>query len=552
MASQLQELAAALRKHKACDTHPALRQSRSPEEAQLFWESFEHCSEGARLEHLRWMCVNDLYFLGRYVLHRTHWTGDNPKQASFSPEHKKRIADWYHARCAEVQARPNNCLDVWAREHAKSEIISFALVVQDIIRDANETIGIFSHNRPMAKQFLRLLMREFETNDDLKILFPNIFWADPRRESPKWSVDDGIVVKRSSNIKESTIEAWGLIDGQPTSKRFSILLYDDVVARDQISEEMIFKATQELENSFALTASDPPIMRMIGTPQEVGDTICEYMENRKFYPRIHPAVDEFGAPVFFSESKLSDFKNKMSPKIFALQFLLDPKKAQEAHEIGFEASWWKTYKGEISWRSLNRYIVVDPAGHRTESNSLYALWVVGAGADHKWRVLDGVLDNLSLTQRADVLFAMVVKWDPLKVVYEKYALQGDVEHIRDRQSRENFSFAIQEIGGLALSKDMRIERLIPKFRAGEILFPERLMYRRVDGQELDLVKRFHEIEWSKWPFNPKSRDQLDALARLCDEAEVNYVYPHAYGAANSTEQHWSQNSFDGGGSWLSS
>ena len=551
MASQLQELKAALLRQKSCDTHPPLQRSRSYEEAALYWDSFQHCSEGARMEHLRWMAKNDLFFLGRYILHRSHWTGENPKQASLNPDHKQRIAEWYHARCLEVQDNPNNHLDVWAREHAKSEILTYALLIQDILKDPNETIGIFSHSRPLAKQFLRLIKVEFEVNDELKLLFSDILYSDPKRESPKWSVDDGITVKRSSNIKESTVEAWGLVDGQPTSKRFSILHYDDIVARDQISELMVDRTTSELENSFALTASDPPIMRLIGTPQEIGDTICEYLNNKKFAVRLHPAVNRLGAPVFFSETKLSDFKNKMSPKVFALQFLLDPKAAQEAHEIGFESSWWKTYKGELNIRSLNRYILVDPAGRRSDSNSQFALWVVGAGADRKWRIIDGVLDNLSLTQRADILFELVRKWDPLKVVYEQYSFQADIEHLRDRQQRENFLFVIHEAGGLQ-NKDSRIERLLPKFRNGEVLCPETLMYTTQEGKQVDIIKRFKEVEYDKWPFNPRCRDQLDALSRICDEAEVNYVYPRAYGSGNSTDAHWTNGMYDGGGSWLSS
>jgi len=550
MADALEELKIALLKQKSCDTHPPLRRSQDPEEAALFFDSFQHCSEGARLEHLRWMALNDLFFLGRYVLHRLHWTGESPKQATLTPEHRAKIAAWYHARCNEVQDDPNNHLDVWAREHAKSEILTFALLIQDVLKDPNETVGIFSHNRPLAKQFLRLIKTEFEANEDLKMLFPEIFYADPKRESPKWSVDDGIVVKRTSNIKESTIEAWGLIDGQPTSKRFSILHYDDVVARDQISEDMIFKTTQELQNSFALTASDPPIMRVIGTPQEIGDTICEYMDNRIFKVRRHPAADQQGNPVFFSEAKLADFKQKMSPKVFALQFLLDPKKAQEAHEIGFESSWWKTYTGELNIKSLNKYILVDPAGRRPDSNSLFALWVVGAGADRKWRIIDGILDSLSLAQRADVLFDMVRKYDPLKVVYEQYAFQADIEYMRERQARENFLFVIQEVGGIN-HKDARIERLIPKFRNGDILVPDKLVYKSKDGKDLDIIKRFKDVEYDKWPFNPRCRDQLDALSRLCDDADINYVYPRAYGSGNSTDDHWQNGAFDGGGTWLS-
>jgi hypothetical protein len=528
-----------------------VRRSRSPEEAALFHESFEYCNEAKRREHLRWMACNDLFYLGVYLLHRYHWIGQNPKQANLTREHRTKIGLWYHARCEEIQESPNNHLDVWAREHAKSEILTFALIIQDILRDSSETVGIFSHNRPLAKQFLRLIKFEFESNEELKALFPDVLWVDPKRESPKWSVDDGIIVRRRGNIKESTVEAWGLVDGQPTSKRFSILHYDDIVARDQISDMMVGRTGEELENSFALTASDPPIMRIIGTPQEIGDTICEYMDNGKFTLRYHPAIDSKGAPVFFSEAKLADFKNKMSPKVFALQFLLDPKKAQEAHEIGFESSWWLTYQGPRNIKSLNRYVLVDPAGRSLESNSMFALWVIGLGADKKYYILDGVLDTLSLPQRADAVFEMVRKYEPLKVVYERYAFQSDIEHIRDRQDRENYRFTIQEIGGPA-KKDARIERLLPKYRSGDILAPERLLYKTLEGKEIDVIQRFRNVEWEKWPFNPKARDQLDALSRLCDEAEVNYVWPRAYGSGSSTDEHWNQNSmYDGGGSWLS-
>jgi hypothetical protein len=36
-----------------------------------------------------------------------------------------------------------------------------------------------------------------------------VLWADPVKESPKWSEDEGIVVKRKGNPKEATVEAWG-------------------------------------------------------------------------------------------------------------------------------------------------------------------------------------------------------------------------------------------------------------------------------------------------------------------------------------------------------
>jgi len=38
-------------------------------------------------------------------------------------------------------------------------------------------------------------------------------WQNPQKESPKWSEDDGLIVKRKGNPRESMREAWGLANG---------------------------------------------------------------------------------------------------------------------------------------------------------------------------------------------------------------------------------------------------------------------------------------------------------------------------------------------------
>ena len=485
-----------------------------------------------------------------HLLNRKHLIGEAPTQKDLSPTVKKRTADWNFARCQEVQTDPDNTLDLWAREHCKSEIITYGKTIQDVLVDSNETFGIFSHTRPMAKQFLRQIKVEFETNVELQKLFPDVLWENPKLESPKWSEDEGIVLKRTSNRKESTIEAWGLIDGQPTSKRYTKLIYDDVNGRKEVSPDMIAKSTSEFQNSLALTASDPPIIRYIGTFQEIDDTSAFLKESGSYKVRVRPAALPDGTPALFSEEKLAWFKSKMSPKIFALQFLLDPKKAREDQHIGFAAEWIVTQKVAPNRNALNRYILVDPAGKGKESNSHFAAWVVGLGADKRRNIIEGYLDNLSLTERADLIFRLVKEYDPLKVVYESYAMQGDIEHIRDRQDRENYRFTIIEVGGNQQSKDQRIERLMPLFRDGMITLPPSLQHQNSAGEPIDVIKYFLENEYSRWPYNPKQRDLLDALSRLCDDPVVNYVFPRGYGSGGSGD-HWNQSADAGGGSWLS-
>jgi hypothetical protein len=75
-------------------------------------------------------------------------------------------------------------LDLWAREHYKSTVITFALTIQDILNDPEITVGIFSHTRPIAKAFLRQIKQEFETNEDLKAGFPTCC-GEPAQGKPQ-------------------------------------------------------------------------------------------------------------------------------------------------------------------------------------------------------------------------------------------------------------------------------------------------------------------------------------------------------------------------------
>ena len=204
---------------------------------------------------------------------------------------------WLLERCDEVQAEPNGYLDLWAREHGKTSIISIGLTIQGILNDPEVTIGVFSFNRPMAKGILRAVKREFEANELLRDLFPDILWTNPRKEAPKWSEDDGIIVKRKGNPKESTLEAWGLVDGQPIGKHFGGRMYDDIVtAENAANPEMREKTLRALELSYNL-GTRGGWQRFAGTRYHYSDAYAEIMKRGTATPRIYSAVDAGRRPL---------------------------------------------------------------------------------------------------------------------------------------------------------------------------------------------------------------------------------------------------------------
>src|SRR5690349_13669026 len=219
---------------------------------------------------VRDLCLNDLFYLLVRACKR-----------------EDMLHPWIYARTREVEKDPYGHLDLWAREHYKSTIITFGKTIQDILRDPELTTGIFSHTRPIAKAFLRQIMRELENNTILQAAFPDILYKNTK-ESPKWSEDEGIIVKRKTNPNEATVEAWGVVDGQPTSKHFKKLLYDDVVVKDSVTNpEMMDKTMSQLELSYNL-GSVGGYRRFVGTRWHFNDAYKTLMDRGTAKLRFHP------------------------------------------------------------------------------------------------------------------------------------------------------------------------------------------------------------------------------------------------------------------------
>lgn len=465
---------------------------------------YDEALEADDKQTLRLLCQDDLFFL-----------------LSRACKRKDMDRDWLYDRCREVEREPNGYLDLWSREFYKSTIITFGLSIKDILKNPDVLIGIFSHTRNIAKGFVDQIKRELETNEFLKKLFPDVLYEKPQVEAPKWSLDSGIIVKRKSNPKESTVEAWGVVDSQPTSKHFTVLVYDDLVTLESVSTpEQIKKTTQSLEVSYNLGAKGG-VRRFIGTRYHSNDTYRTLMERGSVIPRVKPATHDGtmeGTPVFLTAEELAIKRRDQGPYSYSCQMLQNPV-ADKA--MGFKEEWLKFYE-KADHAKWNLYLLVDPAGKKKTTSDYTVMLVVGLAPDNNYYLIDGIRDRLNLTKRAEKLFEFHRKYPIKNVGYEQYGMQADIEHMKYEMEQQNYRFNIVELGG-SVPKVDRIQKLIPVFEQSRMWFPKSHTFINYEAKVIDLVKTFIDDEYSSFPVSTHD-DMLDCMARIL-EPDLNARFP---------------------------
>lgn len=456
---------------------------------------------------------------------------------------KDAVHPWLYDRCREVERKPDGYLDLWARGHYKSTIITYAGAIQEILKNPNITIGIFSHTRPIAKGFLKQIKREFEVNDFLRELFPDICYKNARQDSPQWSEDSGIIVKRKSNPKEATVEAWGLIDGQPISRHYDLRIYDDVVTRDSVNTpDQISKTTESLDLSQNLAGGQNREW-YIGTRYHYADTYRELIE-RGTMTRVYPATrtgTPDGPPILLTNEEWEKKKSTMGQYVLACQMLQNPIAGSEQV---FDPEWIR--RVEVRPKTLNIYILCDPAHSKKQTSDRTAIAVIGIDHAFNKYLLDGVCHRLNLKERWQTISKIRNKWlrqpgvQTVKVGYERYGKDSDIEHFKEMMRIDNNYFPIEELAwpreGPGSKKD-RVQRLQPDFEnwrfflapshdgvtskqkkalergsASLIVRPIRNMDE--NKKVYDLVQRMIDNEYNLFP--AVHVDMMDAMSRIYD------------------------------------
>ena len=494
------------------------------------WDSLD--DKGRDYPTMRWLATVDRYYLLIKLMGRTD---------AWHP--------WLYARCREVEAAPDGYLDLWAREHYKSTIITFAGIVQQILRDPEITVGIFSHTKPIAKAFLAQIKRELENNKLLQALFTDVLYANPSGESPAWSLDGGIIVKRKSNSKEATVEAHGLVDGQPTSRHFKLRVYDDVVTLESVSTpEQIQKTTEAWSMSDNLGSLGGKVWH-IGTRYSFADTYQHIMATGAVRPRVYPATHDGtkdGRPVLFNQSEWDRRVKTQLESTIATQMLQNPLAGSQRW---FDPDDLQIYQARPE--SLMVYIMIDPARSKKKGSANTAMAVVGIDFQGNKYLLDGFDHKMDLLERWSNMRNLWAKWRSapgvigVKVGYERYGAIADMDYFQERIRVENVQgLDIEELEWPAEgpgSKDDRVQRLLPDIRGHNFHLPyepadgdpdltdqqkrmiasgydyriaKPIIQRDENGQLYNLAERFR-MQVGYYPF-AGLKDLIDAVSRIYD------------------------------------
>jgi hypothetical protein len=423
------------------------------------WDRLDH--GGTDLAAIRALCQEDRYYLLVKGLRRVD-----------------ALHPWIYARCREVERNPDNHLDLWAREHYKSTIITFAGVIQEILRDPEITVCIFSHTKGIARKFFRQIKMELESNEVLQKAFPDILWANPEKQAQRWSEETGLVVNRKTNPKESTLEAWGLVDGQPTSAHYALRVYDDVVAPESVTTpDQVAKTTSswELSDNLGMVGGRK---WHVGTRYSFADTYQAILERKALTARIRPATEDGrpdGKPVLLTPEQWAEKKLIQGPATIACQMLQNPLAGQQAMFNSMDLMKW-----EVRPATLNVYILVDPARSMKKGSANTAVAVIGIDSGRNKYLLDGFNHRMDLKRRWEAVRELRRKWiqqpgvQGVYVGYEAYGAQADLDYFQEQMVITNNSFPIEELKwprDSEPSKDDRVQRLGPDFRAHKFYLP---------------------------------------------------------------------------------
>jgi hypothetical protein len=442
------------------------------------------------------------------------------------------------------------------RDWGKTTLVTQGYVIQRVCADPDISVLIANEKEQNAKDFLAAIKWQFESNELLRALFPEVI--PPDLNETTWSASR-IVANRSSGRKEPTVFVIG-VGGTVTGMHPDLIVVDDMISREAMenaragSWQIMHQVNRWINQLDPLVNKNHPKhgVIFIGTRWWHGDSY-EHVERAYGYgetPTLYSLrcklpsgetqvmhAQRMGDLAIYRRQAIEHARSAFPEKwslddlakirvrdeaLFACNYMNNPSDELTAT---FKAEWLRYYawlddsqvtftdgagtKKVARIRDLDVLFFVDPGGFGTrqvEDRARAAIVVIGSDGAGMHLVLDVYSEKDTFLACIQQIVSWVTRYQPRKLVIERAGQQGAfIQLVREHLAQAGLVASIEEVRPTRLQKEIRILGLEPYFQRGEIL--------------LGKGPNMHELRTQYRQFPRAARlDVLDALAYLPNQA----------------------------------
>lgn len=396
------------------------------------------------------LCENDLFYLCQEILGY------------------KNLSDNTHVEVCEFLESPaQKKILLLPRGTFKTSIGTVGRAVQEICKNPNIRILIWSETFGQAKKFLSEIKQHLSENQALKDIY-GTFYKDPG-----WKEEEITVRQRTKVLKEPTVSAGG-VDVTKVGFHYDLIIIDDphsqmnITTKDQIDK---------VKNSYKLLL---PMLEPTGelcfngTRWHFYDLASMLLENDTFVKMVRTAetrLPDGTVKLFFPERLTKDYLNQqkldMGSYLFSCQYQNNPVDDENAD---FKKKWFKYFKiDEIKRKLLNIYITIDTAVSQRETADFIGVTINGVDRDNNWYFLKVLKLKIGPADFIKLLFDWNNQYHPIKIGIEaeKYTLVIK-PFLDEEMKRRNEYLPIVELTHKVANKEMRIRGLTPRYERGVV------------------------------------------------------------------------------------
>ena len=439
-------------------------------------------------------------------------------------------------------------LILWPREVGKSTCGTRGAAIQLACANPNIAILLVNEKQETAADFLEEIKQQFEQNELLRFLFPEVIPPDFNKTT--WSATRA-TLRRDNARPECTFETIG-VGGTVTGKHYDVILCDDLISQEAAENakagswlimERVSRWTTRLRPLLSSGYQPYPWIRFIGTHWYFNDTY-DFIEEtfghdeepkhylvqaklktgkrlaRAAYRKGDLAIMKIAAiengqavfPKIHSLEKLAKMRME-NPEDFAALMMNDPSGAEVRT---FQDSWLRYWtmvdrdmacfdddtgrKRFVRFHDLHKTMLVDPAFTANPESARSAIVILGSDMDAKKHL---ILEAAALQVEPGDLVVEIVNhmqnWGVSRVHIESVAQQSALlQLVRDQCANRGVPLDLHELKPGGRKKDIRIETLGPYIKGGQVLF---------HSMQLDLLD-----EYRKFRPGARFKDLLDALS----------------------------------------